>query len=120
MKCYYLVLCYRNMDNYDAYNDRVEYGVWAVKADAISRADELNQSAKKEWDTRVRDVRQAVVTRQRRWDTLHAAGLSEGPRPQHDPAYDKEWSPGVGGISYYEVEETEFFPPNKALSDSAH
>jgi hypothetical protein len=119
MKCYYLVYCYRDADNYDAYTDHAEHGVWGVKDDALRRAEELNQKPAKEWDARVRKARQEVSTRQQRWDALNAAGLSEGTRPQLNPVCDKAWSPGVGGISYYEVEETDFFPPNASKETTA-
>jgi hypothetical protein len=112
LKCYYLVNCHRDADNYDAYSDHAQRGVWAVKADAQRKVAELNQASKQEWDRQVLDAQLSVAKRQQRWDALHAAGLSEGDRPQFDYWYDREWSPGVGGISYFEVEETEFFPPN--------
>lgn len=110
-KCYYLEINF--FGYYAASSPRIEHGVWADKTDAEAKAAELNQEFRKEWDDRCRKKREEVAQRQKRWDALKVAGLSEGDRPVLRDDHNAEWKPGIGGTEYYTVKETEFFEANK-------
>lgn len=96
----------RDNDNYDRSRDLLGRGLFVTEELAKAKAAELNEPDRLRYEHAQAIKLKDIEKRQKRWDTLKAVDLEEGPRPAFSKWDTAPWEPCTTR-GYYDVCDVE-------------